>query len=397
MHGGMLPAVTCAASHRRVPCALLRAAAAWVALAPACGDDTPMSPPTTEPEPPEVVEWRATEYVEVGLLSDEPLCAGTLALMEDHVRYVLETLELELDERITLYLWPSQSDQLLDMWCGQTVAGCTSQTTIYSSLSAVPHELVHAATASAGHASWFVEGVANGLGTGWVVDGVGLQSVYSNIEVTWPMGLGGSGHAALGARGHLSRWLIERFGGATYMELYRQTPWLPTQQEVEAASRAVLGVEFDDLLREYAETAPYVYPGHWQCYVPPDAVEPPWVDGFWDHRVHLDCDRADTFTEPVWPYGTRMTTRVPITIPADAPYMFITDHPDAELAIQPCPAEPIIEPIPGAERWPIELLGEHGASSLRAGPHVLIVHIPPGAPADVRVLGYPSIQDSEVP
>lgn len=376
-------------SYARIP---------WLALAlaPACGDDAPMSPPSTMTEPPEVVDWRATEYVDIGLLSDDPLCAGTLAMIDDHVRYVLETLELELEDRITLYLWPSMATQLLSTWCVKTVDGCAVRTTVYSGLVAISHELVHAATASVGHGSWFVEGVANALGTGEVV-GSAWQPVYRTIEATWPMGLGGSGHGALVAPGHFSRWLIERVGGATYMDLYRQIPFLPTREEVEAASRAVLGVGFDDLLREYNETAPYVYRGHWQCYVPPDAAESPWVDGFWDHQIRLDCDRTDTFTESSWIHGRRMTTRVPITIPADGRYMFITDHPDAEVALQPCPAEPIMKPIPDAERWPLHLLGEHGASWLRAGPHVLLVHLPPGAPADVRVLGFPSIQDTDVP
>src|SRR5699024_2254827 len=143
----------------------------------------------------------------------------------------------------------------------------------------------------------------------------------------------------------LSRWLVERYGGETYMALYEQTPHGADQATVEAAVYEVLGVEFDGLLSEYAATAPYVFPDRWSCYVPPGATESPWVGEYWEHEVTLDCAQPNTFNNADM-QQQRMTARIPVTIPREAPYRFIADNPDAELFLQPCLSEPLDEPTP---------------------------------------------------
>lgn len=346
-----------------------------VVIVLACGDGDGEDPGGTATnggiEPPKVEARHATEYIDVALLSSSfPLCAGTLALLDAHVEYVLTELELSLEERIPLYVFDLGSVPIRDYCRG---SGCAYGTTIYTSFSAIPHEIVHAVTASAGR-SWWEEGAASGFGD---------AATFVDPLDGWIENLGRSAH--------LSRWLVERFGGAAYMELYSRTPRGVTQEGVEAAVRASLGREFDDVLNEYAATAPYLYPQHWECYRPPDVVEVPWRDNFLEYEVHLDCERTDTFTSDIVIHGLQMTARVPVTIPSDGLYWFVAEHPDATLALQPCSDEPTTEPVEGVHLWPKQLLGEFGPNALSAGPHVLHVNLPPGAPATVRVHAYPDI------
>lgn len=254
-------------------------------------------------------------------------------------------------------------------------------TTNYS----VPHEIVHAVTFEVG-SSWWMEGIAH---------------AFSNKFPAPTFGAGWSElhHASGHLSGHLSRWIIERFGGATFMELYERTPNKADQATVEGVVREVLGVEFDDLLSEYAATSAYVYPSHWLCHVPPDAIESPWIDTYWEHEITLDCDQPDTFSDSDYEHK-RMTARIPLTLPQEGAYLFLADHPAAELYLQPCPAEPIMEPTPEAYKWPYEwpydLLstqdGLHRSpGKLEPGPYVLLVNLPPGEPVTVRLAAYLSI------
>ncbi|MBZ5714135.1 hypothetical protein [Nannocystis pusilla] len=349
-----------------------------VALGFACENDTPV--PESEPvDSPDAEIVYSSEHIDIAPLGSEALCAGTLAMLDDHVEYVLDMLELGLEERITIYLFLKGADVPIRKWCRQDVSGCARGTTIYSVLSLLPHEIVHAITSSEGR-SWWEEGAARGLGD---------PSTFPDLLTGWQANLGGAGH--------LSRWLIERFGGRTYMNLYARTPYGASQAKVEAVARTVLGREFDDVLDEYAATAPFVYPHHWECYVSSEAVAVPWEDEYWEVEVDLDCDRTDTFSSHVAIYGMQMTARVPVTLPANGSYFFVADHPDANLAIQPCASEPRTKVTPGAYSWPLELLGAAGASQLEAGPHVLLVHLPPGPPAHVRIIAYPEIGEQGAP
>lgn len=351
---------------------------AAMASALSCGDD---GADPDIPLPDLEVRYR-TSYVDISTVGDTPICAGTLALLDAHVEHVLDTLDLELSHRLRVYhRSPGEPNSIFDAWCQTTHPwdGCydvdadSSFTTNYS----LPHEVTHALTIGVvGRRSRWAEPVAEAFSNKIPLpDFNGQWSYFETLAVY--------------ALGHLAQWMIEEYGGATFMELFVRTPKDADQVETEAAVREVLGVELPDLISEYAASAPYLYPNHWLCYVPPGAVESPWEGDYWEHQVTLDCDRPDTFSDSDREQS-RMTARIPVSIPRAGPYRFLADHSDAELFIQPCPTEPIMEPTPGAHKWPISP-GDNlilGPSTLEPGPYVLLVNIPQGEPSTVRLIGY---------
>jgi hypothetical protein len=326
---------------------------------------------------PEVEFRYHTKYLDIAPLSDVPICAGTLVMSDDHVDHVLGVLEMDFEGRIPIYL--SREGELdLRALCStdKPVGGCYTGV-IFSKMRAVYHEIVHALTVPEAR-SWWTEGVAHAFV---------FRKYYSTPDFTtgW--------NPLRGESGHFSRWIIENHGGDTFMELYRRTPYGADQPTVERAVREVLGQEFQDVLSEYARTAPYVYPDHLACYVPHDAVETPWVDAYWEQDIVLDCDQTNTFSSGD-SEEQRMEARIPVTIPTAGYFNFIADDPGAEVAVQPCLIEPSMEPIPGAEDWPIRF---PSGRYFQAGPHVLIVSVPPGAPTTLRLAGFPEIAEQRVP
>jgi len=297
-------------------------------------------------------------------------------MMDAHVERMLGQLSLKLSRRIHMYLRQTDVGGS-EEWCNiEHARGCyrSDVDAIVADLYAIPHELVHAITVESG-GSWWIEGIAYAFSGS-------PSTVIPDFAAGW--------YERRGWDGHLARWLVESYGGETYMELYEQTPSGSDQAAVEAAVREVLGQEFDAVLSEYAATSAYAYPDPWSCYRPPGEPESPWVGDFWEHEVAFDCDEANTFSTAV-AERLRMTARVPITIPREAPYRFIADHPDAELFLQPCPEEPLFESTHEVQDWPIPMLFNVGAITLKPGPYVLLVDLPAGSPVAVRLAGYLSV------
>lgn len=349
-----------------------------VVLVISCGgDDNPLDLPLPDAE----VRYR-TKYVDIAPLSDSPVCAGTLKMMDDHIEYMLDVLGLQLTRRISMFLVhpgeAAEGDWCDDWTMNDIVAGCYLPTkdVILTNFGAIPHELIHAITSEIGH-SWWTEGIAYGFSPG-VPDVPDFSSGWSDVR---------------GDSGHLSRWLVERYGGDTFVELFEHSmPRHADRATVEAAVRDVLGSSFTEVLSEYAATSAYVYPDYWSCYVPQGVAESLWIGDYWESEVVLDCTQKETFSRDDFTQKQGMTARIPVTIPRAGPYHFLADHPDAELFMQPCPTDPLIDPMPEAYKWPIPLNPLNvGAPTFQEGPHVLLVHIPPGDPTTVGLIGYLSV------
>lgn len=378
--------MNCALIPARPPRHRFEAPRVWASVVallvyPTC---TPDDDPAAVMVPVPDVEVRyQTKYLDIAPLSDVPVCAGTLVMMDDHVDHVLATLGLDFEDRIPVYL--SREGELdLKTWCSteHPIGGCyaVEAKTIFTTMYGLYHEVVHAITISKGR-FWWQEGVAHALS---------FHERYSTPDFR-------NGWSPLrGESGHLARWIIEHHGGETFMDLFKRTPRNADQATVEKAVRKVLGQDFDHLLSEYAETAPYIYPDHLACYVARGTVGSPWVDGYWAHDVVLDCDQPDTFSSGDSD-DQRMQARIPVTIPSDGYFHFIADDPAAELTIQPCLTEPAMQPIPSADEWPIGFSSGGPGRLLQAGPHVLVVSVPPGAPVPIRLAGYPEVAEHRVP
>ena len=359
----------------------------WLQFALASSAFSCIEEPGPDLELPDVEVRYNTKYVDVATLSDVPVCAGTLALMDAHVEDVLGLLDLELSRRLRVYHSnPGDSVLLYKDFCNpnsEVIAGCYSPDldAIFTTNYSIPHEMTHALTiGDVNRRSHWEEPVAEAFSSKLPVPVFDPQWSDFDIANGYPLG-------------HLARWIIEQYGGALFMELFVRTPKSGDQATLEAAVRDVLGVEFGDLISEYALTAPHVYPNHWLCYTAPTAVESPWSGDFWEHEVTLDCDQPDTFSDSDHRQA-RVTARVPLTIPRTGPYHFFADHPDAELLIQPCPSEPLMEPQSGVHDWPRQLHTSLnvGAPTLDAGSYVLFVNLPPGEPTTVRLIGYLAIR-----
>ncbi|MCY1058114.1 hypothetical protein [Nannocystis sp. SCPEA4] len=87
-----------------------------------------------------------------------------------------------------------------------------------------------------------------------------------------------------------------------------------------------------------------------------------------------------------------MSARIPVTVPSEAPWRFIADHPDAELYLRPCPEEPVHEPVDDRD-WsrPLHPLFI-GGGRVPAGRYVLTVRMPHGEPTRVRVAGWLGVE-----
>ncbi|MCY1053913.1 hypothetical protein [Nannocystis sp. SCPEA4] len=364
--------------------------AMWLSAACEAGeggttDPGPDEGPDAEPiELPDLDVRYRTQYIDVATFSDDPICAGTLALMDAHVENLLGVLGLVLSRRLRLFhLHPEEPapEEWCDDWFMNGASGSTGcyipNDAIFTRNSSLPHEIVHAVTAEVG-GSWWIEGVAEAFSNGF--PSPTFAAGWSDFTRSRGYGLA-----------HLVRWIVERYGGPAFMELYARTPLRADEATVDEAVREVLGVGFGELMNEYAVESAFVYPSHWLCYIPPGAPEPPWDGDYWEHEVTFDCDAPSTFSDSDFEHK-RMTVRIPVTLPRTAPYRFLADHSDAELSLQPCLPEPIMDPMVDTSAWPHPFDSSiSDGTSIEAGPYVLFVSLPQGAPTTVRLVGYPSI------
>lgn len=338
------------------------------------GEDSPQGP-----FPPDAEVIYSTQYLDIAPLSEISVCAGTLRQVDDYIEIMRAILDVDFNRRMTVYLQMSGSSTLAEDcadWFHRPAAACYVRNGqgefILSPLDSLAHEIVHGVTADHG-SSWWNEGIARAYA---------LPELFRRPRLT------GTFRASLGDSGHLTRWLVEEYGGPAFMELFSRSSRHATQSEVEAAVQDVLGLPFDQLLRDYAAEAPDYYSDPWTCYAPPGAPTADWTAGYWEISARMDCDSplilSDTATN-----GARMALHVPLEIPADGPYRFVVDHPDAAVSIMPCPRTRT--PAPDPLTWPLRLSPYLSAPHLLHGPHILIVDLPVDEPSDVKIAGYPTI------
>lgn len=350
-----------------------------------CGDsaaDDGGEGSTGAPDVPDAEVRYETKYLDIAPLFDEPLCGGTLTMLDAHVESISAVLEMEPVGRVPVFLVKASS-ALPQEWC-KMGGSCyrVEDGVVFARMQVIAHELVHAVTIGARGRSFWNEHVAHAF--------EGDYTYYLS-----PLKEGSEWDLSVWTNGHLVRWLIDWGGGAAFMDLFDATEPGASPVEVEAAFRGVYGLELSEALSEYAATAPYVYPDNLQCYVPDGTVEVPWDGDWWEHEIQLDCAGANTFTAD--DEISRMSARIPFSIAEGGKYRFDADHPNAEILIRLCIDAPLTEPFEDLSRWPQVSNPILGAPILPAGRYVLELSVPLGNPVAVRVQGYPSIEPQTVP
>ncbi|PRQ05301.1 hypothetical protein ENSA5_02910 [Enhygromyxa salina] len=267
-------------------------------LATACADDGDGAEHDDEApaKGPFEVQYH-TEYVDIAPGFSQPVCRGSLDEIDRHVEATAELLDIDVQERITLF-WYNQNaaGSLADIseiceWCSGC-GGCYNGVA-HIRLAVLYHELVHAVVAPVW--GWsdtlFAEGVAMGLDRNIDGYGSGISTIY-NLDLlssTMPSDVAGSG---MHGGAHFSRWLIDRFGPGKFSEMFDRLSMSASKEEVFAAVEEVYGLPFEELEAEYYATAPLAYPLPGLCE---GHVNVPWNGDRWELSASSDCDEPHMF------------------------------------------------------------------------------------------------------
>lgn len=233
--------------------------------------------PTERPELPLAYE---TEHIDIYLEEERFLCSGSAQEFNAHVEFTADLLGIELQRRIPLYLTDNRAT-----WCPPGSGGCAMPDgVLFSGAMAVRHELVHGVACEA-RTEALAPSMAEGLST--ALEPLANDS-QADPEVFFDLPRSEFQH--YGPSGHFVRWLLERFGGPSFMEVYR-VAMLSEDGEpgVWGLLREVYGAA---LAEDYASTAPARWSPYRECAGVP-LLEP--VQGQWHFEATFDCESSETF------------------------------------------------------------------------------------------------------
>lgn len=266
-----------------------------------------------------------TEHLRIGTDLQHPLCAGDLAAFEAIIDRAEDELGFSMESKFSVSIWSDEAwKSIRPEYCQSGALGCTAyhENAIFTSWSAVEHELGHAAIPIPKLTPFFAEGLADVYG--------GRQSRFGRTAPADSLELSGTDMDRWAGR-HFVRWLRETWGGAKLGEL------ASLGKHADERFSEVYGLSFADAQTMFFAEAPFGYPRLDTCGgAPLDFAEDL---GGWRAVVGLDCD-AD---EDVRAYGTGLMTRRTFDIPVAGYYSVSTDA-DA-LILSRCATGPIEEPI----------------------------------------------------
>jgi len=269
-----------------------------------------------------------TEHLRIATDLEHPLCAGDLIAFEGVIGRVEDELGFSMESKVSVSIWSDEGwGAVVGEYCGRdrSVIGCTSyrENAIYTSLSAVEHELVHAAVAIPKLTPFFSEGLAD-------VYGGRRQTRFGITAPADNLGLSTTGVDRRTAR-HFVMWLRETWGSAKLGELARLG-----KHAVERFD-AVYGLNFAEAEAMYFTEAPYGYPSLDACSgAPLDFADDL---GGWRAMLAFDCGAG----EDVRAEGIGMMVRRTFVIPNAGYYSLSTDA-DAVL-LSRCATGAIEEPV----------------------------------------------------
>ncbi len=329
----------------------------FACLLAACADE-PQAPIYTcmDPEVHEYVQtqrpdyplvWQ-TEHLDIYVKDNLTVCAGTAAEMERHVVFVADVLGVEPREHIPLYMsadWPIEA-------CKRAgVGGCATRDGVtFSSPTATYHELVHAVACQIRMVQ--VPALSEGLAETFIPSFSNAIDEPPDLRAALVADSREFGREGYSLAIHFVQWLIETRGGETFAELYRISPAgysysAETDREgIIAAIETVYQTDFDDLEREFWETAPgYAWAPYRMC------ADIPHVDrdenGEWHYASIIDCDNEDTYgpyerLDSSWGasfnFGRLMHQSFTIDVPESGRYLLEYEGAD-EIKLERCGTE----------------------------------------------------------
>lgn len=228
------------------------------------------------------IEFR-TEKLRIGTDYEQPLCAGDLRYLDDHVSMLERVLGASSDDRVTLYLFETLPEGL----CSENAMSCYKRREdhVLATWFYVEHELVHAVLSRIGLPDrFFNEGIAEALS--------GRRTQFGTSRPTQNLALA-SGEQDYTMAGHFMRWLGEEYGADRLRRLIARSNDARGRRHALNAFRDVYGISmFEAETRFYGE-APWSYPGWTWCDGEPLHQD---ADGGWRQVLRLDCAEEDTYS-----------------------------------------------------------------------------------------------------
>ncbi|KIG13013.1 hypothetical protein DB30_00787 [Enhygromyxa salina] len=317
-----------------------------------------------------------TQHFEIAPDFDYPICAGTLAYFESHLRFVESSLSrtVPFGERIRFY-WITKN---LDSWCSERALGCYYPGTrvIIGTGESVSHEIVHAVLNAEAQTNYFLEeGVAE------LYSGVGAyrrpahDSRPDPSELLWLSPTDYRfGELDYAVAAHFMAYVEHQFGDGSTRGIADVVVTAAGPPELEASFKRFTGVSFAQLGEDYDRYASNYYRGlHDEDITPIETKR--WID------VSLRCDQDDTFgplpdASPGMYRSLRLELDEPRTVDIElrAPERVSVEIVDVRRERSYGVVLDFRHPKPsGAHEHPIVRGGESTAVHLRAGTHLLTI------------------------
>lgn len=255
-----------------------------------------------------------------------PVCRGTLPYMDRYMALAGDAMGIDVGR--STYVLGSDEDPALCPAIGCLHAG----TIIYSRRAPHEHELIHAVRAFEGFGyGFFEEGAAEAFGGD---DDMNPDRVAAGGSLT--EGLAACEGVPLPDRwypraGHFFAYLQRYHGTDATTGLLTETTYASTSDDAIAALERVTGMEYADLLDDYAEADPFCDKPQWYRYPlfpcdAPEALRPRCNgDAAIEIEVPLSCDDPSV----LGPREGEVFSYVAVDIPADGYYTITAAPRDA--------------------------------------------------------------------
>lgn len=255
-----------------------------------------------------------SERLEIGTDFDLKLCRGQFDLWEDQI----DAIELHLGlSRKSAWIYLYNDFEAIAQACHNDnsmayVAGCWNGTVIYSEIKSVAHELVHAWSMSANPDPLPVlrEGLAVRM-SGAVSRPNGTYTVSGLLgETVTPF--------QYYQASHFVAWLMDTYGTDRFMDLYARTSRGSSAKALDAAARAALGSDIEEVLAAYANAPPKFYPGM-GAQACGAAAKVPWQGEAATWEAITECEDG-----PLIGFEGGPWQRVVLDVPSDGVYVLDT-------------------------------------------------------------------------